>query len=161
MTAQTVARLLGALDYPMVVVTAADDGERAGCLVGFHTQCSMDPVRFLVLLSNKNRTYEVASGTDVLAVHFLTCEQGELAELFGTETGDEVDKFSQVDHTAGPGGVPLLDECDQRFVGRVRARIALGDHTGFLLEPLDAAYAEAFEQLGFQEVKDLDPGHQP
>jgi flavin reductase (DIM6/NTAB) family NADH-FMN oxidoreductase RutF len=158
---QTVASLLGALDYPMVVVTAADDGELSGCLVGFHTQCSMDPMRFLVLLSNKNRTCEVASGTEMLAVHFLTGEQAGLAELFGTETGDEVDKFSQVAHTAGPDGVPLLDDCSRRFVGRVRGRVALGDHTGFLLEPIDAEFAGAFDQLGFQEVKDLDPGHQP
>jgi len=33
------------LDYPMLIVTAAADGERAGCLVGFAAQCSIDPLR--------------------------------------------------------------------------------------------------------------------
>ena len=158
---RTVEQLLGALDYPMVVVTAADGDEQAGCLVGFHTQCSMDPVRFLVLLSNKNHTHEVASGAEVLAVHFLTAEQAALAELFGTRTGDHVDKLAEVAHSTGPAGVPLLDDCDERFVGRVRGRVALGDHTGFLLEPVDAEFSGAIDQLGFQQVKDLDPGHQP
>ena len=40
--------LTSALDYPMFIVTVAPDGGRAGCLVGFATQCSIDPVRFLV-----------------------------------------------------------------------------------------------------------------
>ena len=36
------------LDYPMFVVTAAADGRRAGCLVGFTSQVSIDPPRLLV-----------------------------------------------------------------------------------------------------------------
>jgi flavin reductase (DIM6/NTAB) family NADH-FMN oxidoreductase RutF len=34
------------IDYPMWIVTAAARGERSGCLVGFATQCSIEPVRF-------------------------------------------------------------------------------------------------------------------
>jgi flavin reductase (DIM6/NTAB) family NADH-FMN oxidoreductase RutF len=33
-------RIVGELDYPMHVVTAAEGDERDGCLVGFLTQCS-------------------------------------------------------------------------------------------------------------------------
>ncbi len=35
--------LTAAMDYPMFVVTAAAAGEQSGCLVGFATQCSIDP----------------------------------------------------------------------------------------------------------------------
>ena len=39
---------VGALDYPMYVVTAAGAGaEWDGCLVGFATQCSIDPARWV------------------------------------------------------------------------------------------------------------------
>ncbi|HEX8931084.1 MAG TPA: flavin reductase, partial [Actinomycetota bacterium] len=41
-------RLVDRLDYPMLIVTAETDGERAGCLVGFATQCSIEPPRFLL-----------------------------------------------------------------------------------------------------------------
>jgi flavin reductase (DIM6/NTAB) family NADH-FMN oxidoreductase RutF len=51
--------LVGDLDYPMFIVTACADGERSGCLIGFATQASIDPPRFLVGLSHKNRTYRV------------------------------------------------------------------------------------------------------
>ncbi|WP_206328591.1 flavin reductase, partial [Streptomyces sp. Tu 4128] len=71
------------LDPDMCVVTAAAGGERAGCLVGFSSQCSIDPIRYVVWLSEVNRTYRVASSADVLAVHLLARDQRGTAELFG------------------------------------------------------------------------------
>jgi flavin reductase (DIM6/NTAB) family NADH-FMN oxidoreductase RutF len=148
------------LDYPMFVVTTVHDGERAGCMVGFTTQASIDPPRMLVCLSNKNHTHRLAVQADLLAVHVLDPDDGPLAKLFGGETGDEVDKFTRVDWHAGPGGIPLIDECDRRFVGRIRDRVELGDHTGFLLDPIAAEGESAGPALGFQQVDDLDPGHE-
>ena len=97
-------------DYPMFVVTAVDPGTgaRAGCLVGFATQTSIEPFRFLVCLSRRNRTYRVARAATVLAMHVLGEEQRELAALFGERTGDEVDKFARCSWRPGPEGVPLL-----------------------------------------------------
>jgi hypothetical protein len=37
--------LMAALDSPLVVVTTADERERAGCLVEFHGQSSIEPQR--------------------------------------------------------------------------------------------------------------------
>ncbi|MHB1539220.1 MAG: flavin reductase [Solirubrobacteraceae bacterium] len=54
----------------MAIVTAAADGERSGCLVGFATQCSIEPRRFLVCISVLNRTFEIAQRSNALAVHF-------------------------------------------------------------------------------------------
>jgi flavin reductase (DIM6/NTAB) family NADH-FMN oxidoreductase RutF len=47
--------LMGELDYPMFIVTAAADSELAGCLVGFATQASIDPSRFLVCVAKPTR----------------------------------------------------------------------------------------------------------
>lgn len=155
------------LDYPMFVVTTTDGVERSGCLVGFTTQTSIDPPRFLVCLSEKNHTFRVAAGADLLAVHALAADQRPLAELFGAETGDEVDKFAECAWTAGPGGVPLLEECPRRLVGRVLARLPLGDHVGFLLEPVEAdenprarRAEDPAQALTLEDVTDLEPGHE-
>jgi len=155
------AKLVAQLDYPMYVVTAAAGGERAGCLVGFGTQTSIHPPRFLACISRKNRTLRVASEATLLAVHFLSDEprERELAELFGGETGDETDKFELCAWHEGPQGVPLLDEVPNRFVGRALERLDLGDHVGFLLEPVEAERGDGFDELGFQEAKAIDPGH--
>jgi flavin reductase (DIM6/NTAB) family NADH-FMN oxidoreductase RutF len=155
--------LMGRLDVPMVIVTAvaADDGERSGCLVGFTSQASIHPPRYAVWISVENHTHGVAASADVLAVHFPTPDDMELASVFGEETGDEVDKFAEVAWTPGPGGVPLLDAIPDRFVGRVLERLPTGDHTMHLLEPLPdwATTSDDWRQLGFQRVKPLDPGH--
>jgi flavin reductase (DIM6/NTAB) family NADH-FMN oxidoreductase RutF len=151
--------VMNGIDYPMFVVTTTDGERRAGCMVGFTTQTSVHPPRMLVCLSQKNHTHEVALRADLLGVHVLDPDDGPLAELFGGETGDEVDKFARVAWTEGPGGVPLVDECPRRFVGRILARHDLGDHTGFLLDPLTAHGEDAEPALGFQQVKDIDAGH--
>ena len=153
--------LLGVLDYPMLAVTAASGGRRGACLVGFSTQCSIDPARFLVCLSKRNATYRIAQDAPVLGVHFLTRDDRAVSELLGEQTGDDVDKFQHVAWGPGPEGVPLLDVGAGSYVGKVLGRHDLGDHVGFLLEPIavrsrgvDAA------QLGFQDVKDMEPGHE-
>jgi flavin reductase (DIM6/NTAB) family NADH-FMN oxidoreductase RutF len=155
----TFAALTGDLDYSMLVVTTAVGDQRAGCLVGFSTQCSIDPPRFLVCLSDKNHTTRLAAGAHALAVHFLPDTAGHLAELFGSETGDRVDKFAQCRWHAGPAGLPLLDDCGRWFAGRVLERSTLGDHIGHLLEPFAAADDDDSGTFAFHRAKRLEPGH--
>jgi len=154
--------LVGELDYPMfIVTTVAGDGERSGCLVGFATQISIAPPRFLVGLSGKNHTYRVAQRAEHLAVHFVPADGEQIAELFGSETGDEVDKFARCAWHEGPAGLPILDDLPNWFAGRIRARIPAGDHDALILDPI-AAEREAEEQeLTFHRAKRIEPGHAP
>ena len=156
------ATISAALPAPMVIATTSANGQRAGCLVGFHTQSSIDPVRFLVCLSKRNYTYEIAMSADVLVAHVLhdADQDRDLARLFGEETGDDVDKFERCAWSPGPGGAPVLDGCDW-FAGAILERVPYGDHTGFVLELLDSGRAERTDEphLAFPQVKDLDPGH--
>jgi flavin reductase (DIM6/NTAB) family NADH-FMN oxidoreductase RutF len=153
-------RLVATLDYPLYVVTTAVEGQRAGCLIGFATQCSIHPPRFLACLSTKNRTFELARRATVLAVHVIEEKDSDLAEIFGGETNDDVDKFARVGwHSAH--GVPILEACRRWFVGSVLKQMPFGDHVGFLLEPIDAEKRAASEQLTFQQARDIEPGHEP
>jgi flavin reductase (DIM6/NTAB) family NADH-FMN oxidoreductase RutF len=152
-------QIIASIDYPMIVVTAARAGERTGCLVGFHTQCSIDPPRWLVCISKANHTHRIAQQTGRLVVHVLRDDQRDLAELFGETTGDEVDKFTRCRWHDDPEGVPVLDGCDW-FAGSIAQRLDLGDHTGHLLDVTDAGVADLHApRLGFQQVRTLDPGH--
>ncbi|MGW6570498.1 flavin reductase family protein [Streptomyces sp. NPDC054975] len=131
------------LDPTMYVVTAtAPDGERAGCLVGFASQSSIDPPRFVVWLSRANHTYRVACRSSHLTVHLLGPEQRGTARLFGEETGDAVDKFARVDWRPGEAGSPVLAHSPGWFTGTVEARLDGGDHVGFLLAPVAEGPAE-------------------
>jgi flavin reductase (DIM6/NTAB) family NADH-FMN oxidoreductase RutF len=159
-------RLMAQLDYSMLVVTAAaargnGHPERAGCLVGFASQVSIRPARFMVCISVKNHTFAVALRSPVLIVHFVPAEAEEVAELFGGETGDEVDKFARRDWRPGPEGVPIVCELENWFAGRVIDRIPFGDHHGFLLEPLECHDGSGSADFTFRRAKAIEPGHEP
>ena len=155
-------RLKERVDSPMHVVTAAAEGERGGCLVGFSTQCSIEPVRFLVCLSTANRTFDIASRAQTLVVHALYEQDHELASLFGeeTETDDGVDKFGSCEWSPGPGGAPVLTGCDW-FAGNIRDRVAFGDHIGFVLDVTHFGEAARVGEprLGLLGVEDLEAGN--
>jgi flavin reductase (DIM6/NTAB) family NADH-FMN oxidoreductase RutF len=152
--------VVGDLEYPMFIVTArAPDGEPLGCLVGFTTQASIDPPRFIACLSHANRTFRRGREATMLAVHAVPAEAGDLAELFGGETGDETDKFARTPWHEGPEGVPILDRCDNWFAGRVVSRSETGDHDAFLLEPVDGS-SGAGGEFTFHRARRIDAGHE-
>lgn len=141
-----------------VVTTCAGD-ERSGCLVGFAGQVSIDPPRFLVALSEANHTYGVARRASVLAVHLLAADADELAALFGSRTGDRIDKFTRCRWSPGPDGVPLLDDAIAVLVGRVVQRLPFGDHVGHLLEPVTVTVRRETEPYQLGRAMRMEPGH--
>ncbi|HTW98916.1 MAG TPA: flavin reductase family protein [Acidimicrobiales bacterium] len=154
--------LTGLIDPPLYVVTAAAGGERSGCLVGFATQCSIHPPRFLVCLSVLNHTYGVAGRAEVVGVHLLDADQRQLAAHFGELTGDEADKFAGIRWHLGEFGAPILDDVRAAFEGRVLERLRFGDHVGHLLEPLDdyeVPEAGQVRQLRLGDAGDFEAGH--
>ena len=154
-------KLVSLLDYPMYVVTTRSGDQSAGCLVGFASQVSIRPPRFMVGLSKRNHTYRVAEKAEQLAVHLVARRHCELARLFGSETGDNVDKFARCAWHSGPNGLPILDDAAGWFVGAVLSRYDVGDHVGFLLKPVAGSSPDKFDQLvTFSDVHDLEPGHE-
>jgi flavin reductase (DIM6/NTAB) family NADH-FMN oxidoreductase RutF len=150
-------QIVGSLDYPMFVVSAMSAGAVAACLVGFTTQCSIDPPRFVVFLSKKNHTYEVARQAETLVVHRVRHDQEALAEHFGARSDkDDPGKLGQWPWHPGPDGIPVIDDCDW-FAGHVIDRNDAGDHVGFVLAPF-AGECRRDDQLGFQDVRGIDPG---
>jgi len=156
------AELVGRSDPPLVIVTTAAEGCRAGCVVGFHGQSSINPVRYAVWISKANFTYRVALLAGHLALHRLDTANHDLAELFGGTTGDDIDKFARVAHSEGPFGMPLLDDCADRVV---LERVAMlddgGDHVCFIGAPVDVAIGPLrADPLRVSVVHDLQPGHE-
>ena len=161
MSVESFDQLVDLLDYTMFVVTTRADGGPSGCLIGFATQVSIDPPRFLAGISRNNHTREVAARSEYLAVHVVQRRHIELAQLFGGETGDEVNKFDHCSWHTGPEGMPILDDAAAWFVGKTLERIELGDHIGYLLEPVAGAVSErSGDLIRLSDVIDLTPGHE-
>ncbi len=69
MTGDSFNAVVSSQDPGLIVVTTAEAGERAGCLVSFHSQSSIGPQRYCVWLSKANHTYRVALRSTHLAIH--------------------------------------------------------------------------------------------
>ncbi|HEV8021610.1 MAG TPA: flavin reductase family protein [Candidatus Lustribacter sp.] len=152
------------LDFPMTVVTAFDGRERSGCLIGFHTQCSIAPRRWLVCISKPNHTSRIAAGAEWLVVHFLREDQHALAQIFGGITEDAIaphEKFEVCAWRPGPGGTPILAGCDW-VAGRIVGRFDGGDHVAHVIDITESAQEHSpAAQLGSMSVRDIQAGHAP
>jgi flavin reductase (DIM6/NTAB) family NADH-FMN oxidoreductase RutF len=151
--------LTDAVDYPLYVVTAANEDEMSGCLAGFVTQSSMDPVQFLICISKVNHTYPIAQRSRGLALHVLGADQRDVASLFGERTGDTADKFDQVAWTRGSTGSPILSDCAAWIEGRIIGRMSGGDHEAFLIT-VDHGGAGSHEGcFMLHDATHFHPGH--
>jgi flavin reductase (DIM6/NTAB) family NADH-FMN oxidoreductase RutF len=152
--------IMRSLDPRMAVVTTADRRERAGCLVGFHVQSSIDPPRYTIWLSKANHTYRVGLRATHFGIHFLTADDLDVAELFGTRTGDRLDKFRDLPVGTGAGGVPVLLRCPHRLIVRKVAQLDDGsDHVCVTTEPVEEHTTGRFAPLRLSDVDHLKPGH--
>jgi flavin reductase (DIM6/NTAB) family NADH-FMN oxidoreductase RutF len=151
--------LADAIDYPLYVVTASSGDEVSGCLAGFVTQCSLNPVCFVVCVSKLNHTFGVARRSAGLAVHLIGADQGDVASLFGEESGDWMDKFSRVGWTAGQTGAPLLAECAAWVEGPVIGTQSAGDHQTFVIEVAAGGAGSRRGSFKLSDATELDAGH--
>ncbi|HEX4244809.1 MAG TPA: flavin reductase family protein, partial [Acidimicrobiales bacterium] len=157
--ADAIASLVSRLDYPLFVVTVSSSEERSGCLVGFVTQCSIQPPRYLVCISKENHTFDVSRKATALALHLLGRDQHHVASVFGEETGDDVDKFAQVSWTDGVTGSPVLSECAAWMEGAIIDRVDVGDHVACLVDPVAGGLGSHDGQFTLSDAGDLEPGH--
>ncbi len=152
--------LMESVDSPLIVVTTSAEGERAGCLVGFHSQASIDPEQYCFWLSKANHTYRVALRADHFAVHFPTTADRELARYFGSRSGSDTDKFAGLDFTVTEDGVPLLADLPNRLlVERVAMLDDGGDHVCTTARVASVEVADGFTPLRPSQLGDLTPGH--
>ena len=88
-------------------------------------------------------------------------EDMALARLFGESSGDSTDKFSHCRWHPTAQGVPVLDDAAAWFSGRILERIPLGDHVGFVLQPVAGDVSEArASMIMFSDVKRFEAGHE-
>ena len=152
--------LMGSVDSPLIVVTTSAEGERAGCLVGFHSQASIDPEHYCFWLSKANHTYRVALRSESFAVHFLTDVDRESARHFGSLSGMETDKFAGLDFTVTEDGVPLLADLPNRLiVERITMLDDGSDHVCLTAGVLATEFGQSFTPLRPSQLGDLSPGH--
>lgn len=153
--------MMASTDPALIVVTTTAEGERSGCVVGFHAQSSLHPGHYCIWLSKANHTYRVGLRAAHFAVHFLTSADLWLAERFGTVSGEDTDKFAGLDVEVDEYDVPLLRACPHRMsVTRLALLDDGGDHVCLPMKVRSAQSVGPFEPLRLSQARHLDPGHE-
>jgi flavin reductase (DIM6/NTAB) family NADH-FMN oxidoreductase RutF len=102
------------------------------------------------LLSKANCTYPVALRSSHLVIHFLTADDLPLAELFGTQSGDTVDKFAGRPVDSGPAHkVSVSMPAD--LTAAVQQRVGRGKFSQYVTE----AVSRRLELDMLAELSDL------
>ncbi len=143
------------VEQSVYVLTSQSGEERGGCLVAFAIQASIDPVRFLVLLSHGTHTYGLVEDSAACVLHWLDRDQEDLARHFGETTGFEVDKFESVNWSTGKTGSPILEETPGYVELEIRHRLVCGDHTAYLGDPLDAEVRSPLQPFTVRDANRL------
>jgi flavin reductase (DIM6/NTAB) family NADH-FMN oxidoreductase RutF len=160
MTSDAFETLMDSVDPPLIVLTTAAENTWAGCLVGFHGQSSLSPQQYCIWLSKANHTYRASLRAGHFVVHFLGRDDLTLAERFGTQCGEDGDKFTGLDIDLDPQGLPVLRACPNRMS---LERIAMiddgGDHVCLTTRVISAESAGPFVPLRVSAATHLDPGH--
>lgn len=160
MSSKAFTSLMGSANSAVVVVTTVADDVRAGCLVGYHSQSSISPQQYCFWLSKANHTYRAGLLATHFAVHFLTDDDLALAQHFATRSGDDTDKFVDLDVEPHEHGVPLLKDCPNRVV---LERLSIvddgGDHVCVTARVVDAESSGKFTPLRIADLGKVTPAH--
>lgn len=116
---------MGSFATGVTIVTTMTDRGPLGMTVSSFASVSLDPPLVLWSPARKSTRFPAFEAASHFAVHILSEDQKNLAELFA-KSG--IEAFDDLDYTLGMGNVPLLEGCAARFECSHSAGHDGGDH---------------------------------
>ena len=151
-------RIMGNFATGVTIVTTACDGQLGGMTANAITSVSLDPMLLLFCADNRSRTHGMVDRSGIFAVNILTQEMRNWSNIFADSKRAEEQRFENLKHTTATTGAPILEGNLGWIDCRVAHRYAGGDHTIFVGEVVDAAWAEGkpliFYQGRYRELRD-------
>ncbi|MGI8551340.1 MAG: flavin reductase family protein [Dehalococcoidia bacterium] len=147
--------LLSLLWTPLVAVTASLEGRGNGQIAVSAHGASIVPdrPRVLVQLYKTNLTHDLVLQSGAFALNFLREDQIDLAHALGFVSGRDTDKLSDIAHSFGSTGSPLLDDCLGWVDCRVINTMDGGDMTCFLADVLEGRLISPSQPLWWREMR--------
>lgn len=123
-------RALGRFGTGVTIVSTLDaQGAPVGVTANSFNSVSLEPPIVLWSLRRASPSLAAFDATGRFVINVLALEQVELSRRFASPVAD---KFAGVGHTAGLGGLPVVDGCAAVFECRTEQRLEVGDHILFL-----------------------------
>ncbi len=151
--------LFDRLDREVWIVTAADEGRRAGLVATFVSPASIarEFPRLLAGFGKTHETWKFIERSGAFAAHLIEETQLDLVWRFGLESSRDADKFAGLAIKTGATGSPILERALAWFDCRVEGRLDTGDRTVYLAEVVGGAFRHEGKPLRLQRLIELAP----
>ena len=117
---------LGQFATGVTVVTTLDSqGNKIGMTANSFSSVSLEPMLVLWSIARTSNAFDDFINADHFAIHVLNSEQQAVSNQFASKCED---RFCNVDHGEGLGGVPLLKEYSAVFQCQTEHQYDGGDH---------------------------------
>lgn len=134
---------------PVVMVSCGREGEKPNIVTvaWTGTVCS-DPVMVSISVRPERYSYDIIKETGEFVINLTTRELTEATDWCGVKSGRDVDKFAEMNLTAGSANhlkyAPIIAESPVNLECRVTEVQELGSHHMFLAEVVGVQISEKF-----------------
>jgi flavin reductase (DIM6/NTAB) family NADH-FMN oxidoreductase RutF len=146
---------LSNISHPVAIITTRSGEKINGMTAAWVAQTSIDPPIVYVSISPLRYTWEMVDGSDHFGVSLLGYGQEEIAEIFGTTSGRDRDKFGilGIEPFIALKDIPLIPSSVVAFVSKKIKCVEIGDHYAVFGEVVEAWKGPDSEPLGWFRSK--------
>ena len=131
------------IPYGLFVMTVKDGDKMTGAAVNWLTQASFAPPLVVLGAKADNPSTEMIANSGMFLINVLESGQVPLASAFFKHVEPEGNKLGGAEFTPSPNGLPVLTDGIAWFECQLRETVALGDHTIFVGEVIEAGVSKA------------------
>jgi flavin reductase (DIM6/NTAB) family NADH-FMN oxidoreductase RutF len=151
-----------ALPAPVWLIGSYDDEGRPNAMTAsWAGVCCSEPPCVAVAVRPERHSHHGIAHRGAFTVSVPSVKQAAAADVFGTRSGRDGDKFAAAGMTAAPSDLvdaPYVAECAVVLECRVRQAIELGSHTLFVGEVVDVkADPSVLTPSGNLDVRAVEP----
>lgn len=140
------------IPYGLFVMTTKDDKTMTGAAVNWLTQASFQPPLVVLAAKADASSTGMIEKSGLFCINVLETGQTALASAFFKHVEPQGNKFGDIEFELSPNGLPVLKDALGYFECRVREKVAIGDHTIFVGEVVEAGLHREGEPLTLAET---------
>jgi flavin reductase (DIM6/NTAB) family NADH-FMN oxidoreductase RutF len=143
---------LRSIPYGLFVMTVKDDKTMTGAAVNWLTQASFSPPLVVLGAKADAPSTGMIEQSGMFLINVLETGQVPLASSFFKHVEPNGNKLGDAEFTLSPNGLPVLKDALSYFECKVREKVAIGDHTIFVGEVVEAGVQREGEPLTLAET---------
>ena len=140
------------ISYGLFVVGTRDGDKLTAAAINWLTQASFQPPLVAMGAKAGTSSTQMIESSGLFCVNVLEAGQTGLASKFFAHVEPTGNRFGDVEFGLSPNGCPVLKDALAYFECRVRDKVALGDHTIFVGEVVEAGLQREGEPLTLAET---------